>query len=512
MTGNEVQRRRSTAPARSARCRRLLTAVAGCSLCCASAALAQNADRFAADRSPVAAASPRAEQLVTGIGDADGEVIVGAGCSKLLHARGSIYRTLVADERVTRLVQVSPDELSIIGAGEGSTSATIWIEGEERPLALIVRVVLSPEPSRPAIAPTDPSDTDSLEARLEQIYPGHRIEIVRIHDKAIVMGDARTQQEANEIISIIRSALDSTSAASPAPTVAVRPGVTANRAAELPTSSGAAAGYQVINKLRVSNIPQLFRLRLSDPAPGRAVTSGDNGAATLHGADKVVAASARGGAEPSDLCPACAAQQAGAAVPESRAGGSPFAGSGQELLLVVTPVNDAASRTLVDSLRDENAGTGPYELTIESRSRGAAASPVLRGTIVPLSESRLRDYLDAERHYLPGPSGHSDLASSNRLDTAAADDVSVVPAGSDAARADPRPPASPLHLYGHSTVMQQAEATSSAGGSAEPTAQRSERPPVATPAYALPDGSRPYESRGAIAKPAEKRLGYRPPF
>ena len=80
------------------------------------------------------------------------------------------------------------------------------------------------------------------------------------------------------------------------------------------------------------------------------------------------------------------------------------------------------------------------------------------------------------------------------------------------ASGDSQPPANRLHLYGHSTMMQQAELTSSAGGSSEATVQAGERAAVASPASPLSDRSRPYESRGAIAKPAEKRLGYRAPF
>jgi Flp pilus assembly secretin CpaC len=67
------------------------------------------------------------------------EVIQGRG--KVLRAAADIYRVAVVDDSVCDVIQVAPNQLSILGKKPGVTTLTVWVkDSPTRAFHILVRV------------------------------------------------------------------------------------------------------------------------------------------------------------------------------------------------------------------------------------------------------------------------------------------------------------------------------------------------------------------------------------
>ncbi len=128
----------------------------------------------------------------------EGEIKVIRGRSRVMHSRGEIYRSHVADPEIVDIVQFSSKEISIVGLERGATTVTLWMNGNEWPITVLVRVIRDPEMEN-----IRERDYGILEARLNEMFPNSHIRLVPVANKVAVMGQARDAKEASQIIAIV---------------------------------------------------------------------------------------------------------------------------------------------------------------------------------------------------------------------------------------------------------------------------------------------------------------------
>ncbi len=142
--------------------------------------------------------SPRLGMLVPNIDDAEGEIKVIEGRSRLLRTHAPVFRTHIADPQIADVVQFEPRQLALLGQRPGATTMTLWFEGEPRPLTVQVRVIRDPE-----LEQMRERDYSMLEAQLNEMFPNSNIRLVPIADKVVLMGQAKNAEEAAHILSIV---------------------------------------------------------------------------------------------------------------------------------------------------------------------------------------------------------------------------------------------------------------------------------------------------------------------
>jgi len=87
------------------------------------------------------------------------------GQSHLMATAKTVQRIAVADFSVIDVMQFSPHEVSIIGKQVGSTTLTVWLENEHKPVICLVSVL--PEPCVDGIQPVNDAWTED-EAKIDR--------------------------------------------------------------------------------------------------------------------------------------------------------------------------------------------------------------------------------------------------------------------------------------------------------------------------------------------------------
>ncbi|GEM_PF-3956583 len=80
--------------------------------------------------------SPKLDERILRIDNEEGELKVVRGRARLMHARADVYRALIADPQIADVQQVSSREISVLGLDRGTTSLTLWFDGEEYPICM----------------------------------------------------------------------------------------------------------------------------------------------------------------------------------------------------------------------------------------------------------------------------------------------------------------------------------------------------------------------------------------
>lgn len=119
--------------------------------------------------------------------------------SQLLLTRSGVVRMQISDPNILDVIQYSPTELSIIGLALGSTTLTMWFEGNPDPLIYLITVIRDP-----SIQEQQRIDYGKLEKKLALLFPNSKVYLIPISNKVIVRGQARDSEEAAWILSIIR--------------------------------------------------------------------------------------------------------------------------------------------------------------------------------------------------------------------------------------------------------------------------------------------------------------------
>lgn len=119
--------------------------------------------------------------------------------SQMMITKANIVRMAIADQAVLDVVQYSPREISLIGLVRGSTTLTLWFEGHDQPLIYLIKVIRDPN-----LDDQRRIDYGRLERKLAVLFPNSKVYLIPMSFKIVVRGQARDQEEAANILNIIR--------------------------------------------------------------------------------------------------------------------------------------------------------------------------------------------------------------------------------------------------------------------------------------------------------------------
>ncbi len=151
------------------------------------------------DTEPPAEDSQKLHPNISQIQDVEAKLKVIQRRSQLIIGKSNISRTAVADPQVLDVVQFSPNEISVIGLGIGSTTVTFWFEGDSDPLVYLIEVIRDP-----SLEDRLRADYGKLERKIALAFPNSKVYLIPLSTKIIVKGQARDQEEAANILNIVR--------------------------------------------------------------------------------------------------------------------------------------------------------------------------------------------------------------------------------------------------------------------------------------------------------------------
>lgn len=122
--------------------------------------------------------------------------------SQLVVTRSRIARWFIADPSVIDVLQFSPYEISVIGTQMGATHLTLWFEGDAATDPVIYRVEVIRDPN---LENQQREDYGKLERQLQVLFPNSQVFLVPLTYRLIVKGQARDQEEAAQIMQVVRA-------------------------------------------------------------------------------------------------------------------------------------------------------------------------------------------------------------------------------------------------------------------------------------------------------------------
>lgn len=121
--------------------------------------------------------------------------------SKILRMKQPIFRAAIADPTIIEIVAFGTREIEIIGKATGSTTVTFWLGDEDAPKHLSMVVTVAKDDS---VEDRRRLEYGELQVMINEMFPNSRVQLIPIADKLIVRGQARDEQEAAQIMSLLR--------------------------------------------------------------------------------------------------------------------------------------------------------------------------------------------------------------------------------------------------------------------------------------------------------------------
>ncbi|WP_166829196.1 type II and III secretion system protein family protein [Thalassoroseus pseudoceratinae] len=143
----------------------------------------------------------KVQSLVEEILTTEVELEVQKRRAKILRMKKPIFRTAVADPTIVEIVPFGAREVEFIGKETGSTSVTIWTGTEQEPQLLTILISVTKDD---AVADRRQLEYAELEAMINELFPNSRIQLIPVADKVIIRGQARDEEEATQILSMLR--------------------------------------------------------------------------------------------------------------------------------------------------------------------------------------------------------------------------------------------------------------------------------------------------------------------
>lgn len=149
----------------------------------------------------LAAVRGKVDTLLQDVLESEAELTVTKRRSKVLRMKQSIFRASVADPTLIEVVAFGSREIEIIGKETGSTTLTLWMGDEDQPQILSLLVTVAKDT---AVDDRRRLQYGELQQMINEMFPDSKIQLIPIADKLIVRGQARDEEEATQIMSIIR--------------------------------------------------------------------------------------------------------------------------------------------------------------------------------------------------------------------------------------------------------------------------------------------------------------------
>ncbi|MCA8984601.1 MAG: pilus assembly protein N-terminal domain-containing protein [Planctomycetaceae bacterium] len=118
--------------------------------------------------------------------------------SQLVKTRTRVRRMAIADPSIIDIAPFEEDEFAIIGTAIGSTTLTLWFEGDDNPLIYEITVIRDPN-----IEEQRRIDYGKLERKIAILFPNSKVYLIPLHEKLVVKGQARDPAEAARILQIV---------------------------------------------------------------------------------------------------------------------------------------------------------------------------------------------------------------------------------------------------------------------------------------------------------------------
>ncbi len=215
---------------------------------------------FTAQPHPTASAALKAKvnNLVEEVLTTEVEIEVTKRRAKILRMKQPVFRTAIADPTLVEIVPFGTREIELIGRETGSTTVTVWTGTEANPQLLTVLVTVTKDDAVDAMRRLEYSE---LQDMINEFFPNSRVQLIPIANKVIIRGQARDEEEATQILSILRANSGGQNSALGGGGQTVADGAVADafpEASELPASN-------MINMLEVPGEKQvLLKVRIAE--------------------------------------------------------------------------------------------------------------------------------------------------------------------------------------------------------------------------------------------------------
>lgn len=186
--------------------------------------------------------------------DAD-ELVVLLGKNRLLRTSVEVRRAAIDDTTVCEVIQLGPNEVSLVARAAGTTFASVWFGDEQHPVTYVIHV--------PAEGPPEAgvNRLRVLESVLADLFPGSRVTVHPDGPRIVVAGYARDTLEASEILSVVR---ETVGRAAPAAAFSPPP-----ESGDEPPAAAPAGAAEVVNLLSIPGqrqvAIQLEMVRVASP-------------------------------------------------------------------------------------------------------------------------------------------------------------------------------------------------------------------------------------------------------
>ncbi len=200
--------------------------------------------------------------------------------SIVLRTRYNLYRTAIVDPSVCDIIQFNTREISIIGRAVGSTHVTFWFEdGTFKPITFTVNTM--PDPS---VRDRRAEQFKILENQIAKLFPNSKISLILLANKLIIRGQARSAEEASEILRIVKEDMGQNDAQYSDQAVSM------DEETGLPNQKG----LIVINQMRIPGVQTVaLKVKLADLSRSGGSSSGVDFALSFDG-DKILISSLMG--------------------------------------------------------------------------------------------------------------------------------------------------------------------------------------------------------------------------
>lgn len=199
-------------------------------------------------------------RLVEEVVTADLELSVVKRRSKILRMKQDVFRVAIADPTILEFVGFGTKEAEIIGKEIGTTTMTLWLGTEENAqlLSLLVKVTRDE-----AVEDQGRKDFADLSSLVNEMFPNSRVLLVPVADKVLVRGQARDEQEAVQIMALIRKNADLLPSGIGGTSGGVVSGGTA--ADPFPDAGPGTTGRTLINMLKIPGEKQvMLKVRIAE--------------------------------------------------------------------------------------------------------------------------------------------------------------------------------------------------------------------------------------------------------
>jgi pilus assembly protein CpaC len=199
----------------------------------------------------------KVQELIEEVISAELEIEVPHRRSKILRMKQNIFRVAVADPGVIEFVAFGSREIELIGKKRGSTTLTFWMGTEDAPRLLSMLVTVTADHS---VEERLRIDYGELAAKVNELFPDSRIQLIPIGQKLIVRGQARDEEEVSKILTLLRSRFGSQGGSQQSAFL--------NGQADRPTAedvNGANNGPSLVNFIHVPGEKQvLLKVRIAE--------------------------------------------------------------------------------------------------------------------------------------------------------------------------------------------------------------------------------------------------------